>query len=94
MSNITKVSDRAKLKARREPYWAKISKGCFVGFRKMTAGASGTWVARNLDEASGKQQFKALETSPNCPTTSAMTPHPRPRNSGLSTWAKVVATRF
>ena len=60
MSNITKVSDRAKLKARREPYWAKISKGCFVGFRKMTAGASGTWVARNLDEASGKQQFKAL----------------------------------
>ncbi|WP_287879577.1 tyrosine-type recombinase/integrase [Acidovorax sp.] len=60
MSNISKVSDRAKLKPRREPYWAKLAKGCFVGFRKMTAGASGTWVARNMDEASGKQQFKAL----------------------------------
>lgn len=60
MPNISKVSDRSKLKPRRDPYWAKIAKGCFVGFRKMTAGTSGTWVARNLDEASGKQQFKAL----------------------------------
>lgn len=60
MSNISKVSDRAKMKPRREPYWAKIAKGCFVGFRKMTAGASGTWVARNLDETTGKQQYKAL----------------------------------
>lgn len=60
MSNISKVSDRTKLKPRREPYWAKLSKGCYVGFRKMTAGASGTWMARNLDENSGKQQFKSL----------------------------------
>ena len=60
MPNISKVSDRAKLKPRREPYWAKLSKGCFVGFRKMTAGASGTWMARNLDEATNKQQYKTL----------------------------------
>lgn len=60
MPSIIKVTDRAKLKPRREPYWAKLSKGCFVGFRKMTAGTLGTWMARNLDEASGKQQYKAL----------------------------------
>ena len=60
MANISKVSERTKLKPRREPYWAKVSKGCFVGFRKMAANTDGTWLARNLDETSGKQQFKPL----------------------------------
>ena len=60
MSNIAKVSDRTKLKPRREPYWAKLAKGSFIGFRKMTAGASGTWMARNLDETEGKQQYLPL----------------------------------
>jgi len=60
MSNISKVADRAKLKARRDPYYAKLSKGCFVGYRKMTASTSGTWMARCMDEATGKQEHKAL----------------------------------
>jgi len=60
MTTITNVSQRAKLKPRREPYWAKLAKGCYIGFRKMAAGADGTWLARSLDEGTGKQQYKAL----------------------------------
>ncbi len=58
MANIIKVTDRAKLQPRREPYWQKISQGCYVGYRLMTAGAQGNWQARmNVD---GRQQYKAL----------------------------------
>lgn len=60
MANISKVADRAKLKPRRDPYYTKLSKGCFVGFRKMTVTTSGTWVARCLDETTGKQEHKPL----------------------------------
>jgi len=60
MANISKVADRAKLKVRRDPYYSKLSKGCFVGYRKMTAATTGTWVARCLDETTGKQEHKAL----------------------------------
>jgi len=60
MPGITKVSDRAKLAPRREPYWAKLSKGCFLGFRKMTADSSGTWIARTLDAGTRKQVYRSL----------------------------------
>lgn len=47
MSNkIDTVNARAKLKCRREPYWQKISQGCFLGFRKMTSDAAGVWQVR------------------------------------------------
>lgn len=60
MASISKVVERDKLKPRRDPYWSKISKGCYLGFRKMTAGSTGTWLARCLDETAGKQVYKAL----------------------------------
>lgn len=60
MPNITKVVDRQKLKPRRDPYWSKMTKGCFLGFRKMTPTTSGAWLARCFDEATGKQAYKAL----------------------------------
>jgi integrase len=58
MPNLIKVTDRAKLKPRREPYWHKLAQGCFVGFRKMTADSGGTWSARMLID--GKQNFNSL----------------------------------
>lgn len=61
MATFSKVSEREKLKARRDPYWQKISKGCYLGFRKMTTGSSGNWTARFSDIASGKQIYKTLE---------------------------------
>ncbi len=37
-------SARSKLAQRREPYWARIARGCALGYRKGKSG--GTWIAR------------------------------------------------
>lgn len=59
-TKIDTVTSRARLKPRREPFWHRVSKGCYLGFRKMTADTEGTWTARALDEATGKQAYKSL----------------------------------
>ena len=59
-TKIDSVSSRDKLKIRREPYWHRVSKGCFLGYRKMMTGPGGSWIARALDEATGKQSYNAL----------------------------------
>ncbi len=56
-AKIDSRSTRTKLAARGEPYWTKISKGCFVGYRKGAKG--GTWIARYRD-AEGQQRYQAL----------------------------------
>ena len=43
---IERVDVRARLELRREPYWKRISEGRYIGFRKMTKGTAGTWLAR------------------------------------------------
>jgi len=60
MPQISNVTDRKSLKPRREPYWQKYSKGCYVGYRKMTASTNGTWLARCLPDGEKKQQFHTL----------------------------------
>jgi len=59
-TKIDTVTARAGLKARREPYWHRIAKGCYLGYRKMSASTDGTWTARAMDEASGKESFKSF----------------------------------
>lgn len=59
-TKIDTVTARDKLKIRREPYWHRISKGCFLGYRKMMTGPGGSWIARALDEDTGKQSYHAL----------------------------------
>ena len=60
-ARIDTVASREKLKPRREPYWQRVRKGCFVGYRKMTTGGHGAWLARARDdEAGAKQIFKPL----------------------------------
>lgn len=59
-TKIDSVTARSKLKSRREPYWHRVAKGAFLGYRKMTTGTGGTWIARALDEPTGKQSYKAL----------------------------------
>lgn len=56
--NITSKTGRANLKARREPYWARIRTGLYVGYRKADQG-EGTWIARRRND-DGKQQYHAL----------------------------------
>lgn len=60
MATLSKVADRDKLKPRRDPYWVRDSKGCYLGFRKMGTASEGNWLARFFDETSGKQTYKAL----------------------------------
>lgn len=57
---IDTVSARLRLTIRREPFWHRVSKGCYVGFRKMTTGSTGSWSARAFDESTGKQVYKAI----------------------------------
>ena len=59
---VDTVTGRTKLKSRREPYWARIEQGSFIGFRKLSEG-DGTWIAR-WRSAEGKQHYKALGHHP------------------------------
>lgn len=54
---IDSRSARARLSARREPYWAVISLGCALGYRRTAP--CGSWIARFRDE-DGKQHYEAL----------------------------------
>jgi integrase len=49
MKQINRVEARAKLDPRRDPYWYRLSEGRYLGFRKMSKGSSGTWLARFYD---------------------------------------------
>lgn len=68
-TKIDTVTARDKLAARRPPYWHRLSKGCYIGFRKMSADTAGTWQTRYRnasDEIIGKtlgtlDQFPANE---------------------------------
>lgn len=57
---IDTVEGRNKLKPRRPPYWHKLSNGCHLGFRKMSASSSGTWLAQAYDPESYKQTRRSL----------------------------------
>ena len=50
-------SARAGLPARREPYWASISAGCALGYRRGAKG--GTWIAKFRDEAA-KRHYESI----------------------------------
>lgn len=54
------VSKREKLKPQREPYWQKLARGQYLGFRPSTIGKGGTWIARFYDPDSRKKDIHAL----------------------------------
>lgn len=58
--DLSKVGERERLKARREPHWQRLRAGCFVGFRPSKRGGKGTWIARAYDEVTGKYRVKSL----------------------------------
>jgi len=59
-SRIDRSKDRLGLKPRHEPYWQRIRKGCYIGFRKTSASAPGAWLARHRDDESGARQTHSL----------------------------------
>ncbi|MFC1772651.1 tyrosine-type recombinase/integrase [Pseudomonadota bacterium] len=60
-SKIDTKPKRDRLAVRREPYWAKVQKGAYIGYRR--TGNGGTWIARYRDD-SGKQKYQSLTLPP------------------------------
>jgi integrase len=54
-SKLDSRSARLKLKPRREPYWAAISPGCALGYRR----GPGTWIAKFRSD-DGQRHYEAL----------------------------------
>lgn len=67
--DLATVTRRDKLKPRRDPYWHKLAVGEFLGFRKMTGSASGSWIARAYDAADRAQRHHALGTFDHLPAS-------------------------
>ena len=57
---IDTVEGRNRLDPRRAPYWHKLTTGCHLGFRKMSAASAGTWLAQVYDGGTQKQTRKSL----------------------------------
>ena len=57
---IDTVDGRTRLKPRTPPYWQKLTTGCHIGFRKMTVGTEGTWLAQAYDPSTSKQTRQSL----------------------------------
>lgn len=64
---IDTVEARAKLPVRREPYWARLFEGCSLGYRRMSAGGPGAWIARSYDPATGRETRRSIGTFENLP---------------------------
>ncbi|WP_298018299.1 tyrosine-type recombinase/integrase [uncultured Parasphingopyxis sp.] len=58
--DLSKIGERERLKARREPHWQRLRAGCFLGFRPSKRGGKGTWIARVYDEDNRKYRLKSL----------------------------------
>lgn len=59
-AKLDTVTAREKLKPRREPYWQRLDSGCMLGFRKMAADSTGSWVARYRNAETGARSKQAL----------------------------------
>lgn len=83
---------REKLPKRREPFWVKISKGCFLGYRRIAV--SGSWIARYRDH-NGKQNYRALGTADDSVEANAETvlTYEQAQDAGRSWFKKVARDR-
>jgi integrase len=61
MPDLTRKSRRLELRERREPYWVKLGKGAYLGFRR----GPNTWIARFRDR-SGEQNYHSLSVPLDC----------------------------
>jgi len=58
MADLSRKRERSRLKPRREPYWMRLNKGQYLGFRR----GADTWHVRMRDRA-GKQHQSALPSA-------------------------------
>ena len=57
---LDRVTNREKLKPRREPYWQRIAVGQFLGFRPSKISNGGSWIAKVSDGQSPKRHYRVL----------------------------------
>jgi integrase len=55
MADLSRKTNRTRLKIRREPYWQRLTSGAYLGFRR----GPDTWIARYRNR-DGKQTYQAL----------------------------------
>jgi len=55
MADLSRKRERERLKIRREPYWQRLAKGAYLGFRR----GSETWIGR-FRGRDGKQQYETF----------------------------------
>ena len=89
---IDTVDARSKLKARPVPYWAKLSTGAALGFRKMTPTSEGTWLAQSYDPETRKQTRRSLGSFEALPAIMRWPPKSRcawsrPASAWSANWA-------
>lgn len=53
-TNIQNVESRNKLSPRRAPYWQRISRGCQLGYRRMSTATAGVWWAQVYSAEQGQ----------------------------------------
>jgi integrase len=53
---IDRVGVREKLAYRRDPYWLRLTAGHYVGYRRMTPGKPGSWLARAYTDSGYKYE--------------------------------------
>lgn len=58
--DLSRVATREKLKPRREPYYQTLATGRRLGYRVMTKGSTGNWVARYRDTVDRRYFQKPL----------------------------------
>lgn len=57
---LNTVAARAKLKPRNAPYYTKLAKGSFLGYRKLAGESTGTWTARYREDDTDQQHWCSL----------------------------------
>ena len=57
---IDRVDVRNKLPLRRDPYWHRLTQGRYVGFRRMTKGRPGIWLARAFERQKDHERGAAV----------------------------------
>jgi len=57
MKRLDRVDVRTKLPIRRDAHWHRIAEGRYVGFRRMTRGRPGVWLARRYNSGAGKYEY-------------------------------------
>ena len=58
--DLSTVKQREALRARREPYWQRLSPGRYLGYRPSAREGSGTWIARAYDDQQRGYKLKSL----------------------------------